>query len=318
MAREPQLNRAGVILVGRPPPQGLTPQHVQGDLPTIEGITWVAEAIKKECPDILVNMAGAQYFGPFERQSPQDLHASFMVNLLAPVLLTQAALPAMKRRGAGQIVNIGSIFGLIHYPHFVTYSSGKAGLRGFSEALTRELRGWGIDVTYIASRAVRIDTNSALIVRFLQMAKMKLDAPEDVARRIVEALVARKREVFFGAPERMFVAVNALIPHIKYQLSDQDEQLKAIDALSKEAAAVVQRYPGQVKPLLWDGIITSEEAKMTGLIHKLRLAVAARKLFEQAEAIGGPGPDGAVAMSLGVIYYRVPVMGFGDVDKARR
>ena len=70
-------------------------------------------------------------------------------------------------------------------------------------------------------------------------------------------------------------------------------------------------------PLLWDGIITSEEAAMASLIHKLGLAVRARDLFEKAEAIGGPGPKGAVAMSLGVIYYRVPrfPMGFGDIDE---
>jgi tetratricopeptide (TPR) repeat protein len=107
--------------------------------------------------------------------------------------------------------------------------------------------------------------------------------------------------------------------HIKYQVNDKDEQLKDIDALAKEAAAVVDRNPGKVEPLLWDGIITSEEAAMASLIHKLGLASAARNLFEKAEAIDGPGPNGAVAMSLGVIYYRVPrfPMGFGDIDKAR-
>ena len=59
---------------------------------------------------------------------------------------------------------------------------------------------------------------------------------------------------------------------------------------------------------------------MAPIIHKLGFASTARKLFEQAEAIGGAGPDGAVAMCLGVIYYKVPgfPMGFGNVDKARR
>jgi tetratricopeptide (TPR) repeat protein len=107
--------------------------------------------------------------------------------------------------------------------------------------------------------------------------------------------------------------------HIKYQIKDRQEQLKQIDALAREAAIVVDRNPGKVEPLLWDGIITSEEAAMASLVHKLGLATSARKLFERAEAIDGPGPKGAVAMSLGVIYYRVPrfPMGFGDIDKAR-
>jgi len=107
---------------------------------------------------------------------------------------------------------------------------------------------------------------------------------------------------------------------IKYQVKDKDEQRNAIDALAKEAASVVARYPGQVEPLLWDGIVTSEEAALVSVFHKLSCAAAARTLFERAEALGQAGPGGAVAMSLGVLYYRVPgfPMGFGDKNKARR
>jgi tetratricopeptide (TPR) repeat protein len=107
--------------------------------------------------------------------------------------------------------------------------------------------------------------------------------------------------------------------HIKYEVKDRDERIKDLDALATEANSTVSRYPGQVKPLLWDGIIASEQAAVAPIIHKLGFASTARKLFERAEASGGSGPDGAVAMCLGVIYYKVPrfPMGFGDVDKAR-
>ena len=122
-----------------------------------------------------------------------------------------------------------------------------------------------------------------------------------------------------AAPDAQVKHLASEWAHIKYQIKDKDEQLKQIDALAKEAAVVVDRNPGRVEPLLWDGIITSEEAAMASLIHKLGFATSARKLFEKAEALDGPGPKGAVAMSLGVIYYRVPrfPMGFGDPDKAR-
>lgn len=108
--------------------------------------------------------------------------------------------------------------------------------------------------------------------------------------------------------------------HIKYDVTDRDEKIKDLDALAKEANATVSRYPGQVGPLLWNGIIASEQAAVAPIIHKLGFASTARKLFEQADSIGGAGPDGAVAMCLGVIYYKVPgfPMGFGNVDKARR
>jgi short-subunit dehydrogenase len=212
VARELILNRANVTVVGRSEAASASVRHLQGDLSNPGGVAALAAAIAGENPDILINLAGAQYCGPFERQTIDQVYENFMVNLLAPVVLTQAVCPGMKRRGSGHIVNIGSIFGSINYPHFTTYSSAKAGLRGFSEALRRELYGSGIDVTYIAPRAVKTTTNSTTVVRFAQMARMTMDEPDSVARQIVQAIVQRKRDVFIGFPERLFVRINALLP----------------------------------------------------------------------------------------------------------
>ena len=106
---------------------------------------------------------------------------------------------------------------------------------------------------------------------------------------------------------------------IAYQLTDKDEQLKEIDDLAKEAATVVARYPGRAEPLLWEGIITSEEAGMASVFDQLGLATDARTMFEKAQAIDPYALNGAVLMSLGVIYYRVPgfPIGFGSDRKAR-
>jgi tetratricopeptide (TPR) repeat protein len=107
--------------------------------------------------------------------------------------------------------------------------------------------------------------------------------------------------------------------HITYQITDKDEQLRKIDALAQDAAAVVQKYPGQVKPLLWQGIVVSEEATMASVFDQLGLAKTARRIFEQAQSIDPNDPSGAVAMSLGVLYYHVPgfPIAFGDDKKAR-
>lgn len=165
-------------------------------------------------PDILINLAGVQYFGPFSQQTSKSVHATYMVNLIAPVLLSQAVLPGMQARGSGQIVNVGSIFGSINYPHFVTYSSAKAGLHGLSQGLRRELRGSGVDVTYIAPRAVKTRLHGALVGRFCEMAKMQLDEPVVVATRIVQAVIRREKDVYIGAAEKIFVKLNALIPGV--------------------------------------------------------------------------------------------------------
>jgi tetratricopeptide (TPR) repeat protein len=107
--------------------------------------------------------------------------------------------------------------------------------------------------------------------------------------------------------------------HITYQVPDQGEQLREIDALAKEAATVVGRYPGRPEPLLWQGIITSEEAGMASVFDQLGLATDARTIFEKAQAIDPNAVKGAVLMSLGVIYYRVPgfPIGFGNDRRAR-
>jgi hypothetical protein len=90
----------------------------------------------------------------------------------------------MKKRGSGQIVNIGSIFGSIPFAYFVSYSSAKAGLKALSEALRRELDGTGVTVTYVAPRAVKTPMNHGKVVELSKATRMAMDAPEAVAARI--------------------------------------------------------------------------------------------------------------------------------------
>lgn len=195
------------------------------DLSTPAGLEAAAAEVADRPFDILFNLAGIQHFGPLEHQSPEHLVASYMINLVAPVRLTQAVLPRMRARGSGQIVNVGSIFGSINFAHFVTYSSAKAGLRGFSQALRRELAGSGIDVTYVAPRAVRTPLNSAQVMEFARLTGMNMDQPEAIADRIVDVVAARKREAYFGFPEALFVRLNAVLPGLVDQaLSGNDRK----------------------------------------------------------------------------------------------
>jgi short-subunit dehydrogenase len=202
---------AHVVAMGRQRPEGVD-GFLQHDLATPEGIEAAAQAVEGGRWDILINLAGVQHFGPVETENPADLLAGYLVNLVAPVRLTQAVLPAMRARGSGQIVNIGSIFGSINFAHFATYSSAKAGLRGFSQALRRELAGSGVDVTYVAPRAVRTAMVSERVLEFAKLTQMHIDPPEATARRIVSAIRARRRDVYLGFPEAFFVRLNALLP----------------------------------------------------------------------------------------------------------
>jgi tetratricopeptide (TPR) repeat protein len=113
--------------------------------------------------------------------------------------------------------------------------------------------------------------------------------------------------------------IEAECARIKYTIHDKAERLVQIQALLKDAVAVVGRYPGRAEPLLWEGIVTGEEASLASVFRQLVLAREARALFEKAAAIDSKALDGAVMLSLGVIYYRVPgfPIGFGDDHIAR-
>jgi short-subunit dehydrogenase len=186
-------------------------RHVAVDLSTPDGIAEASGVVAREQPDILINMAGVQYFGPAESQSFEDMHDSYMVNLVAPAALCSACLPAMKRRNSGQIANIGSIFGSIALAHFAAYSSAKAGLRAFSEALWRELAHTEVSVTYVAPRAMRTPMLSPEMRKYADLTGMNIDPPEFVSKKIVTAI---EQHVYIGFPERFFVRLNAVMPRL--------------------------------------------------------------------------------------------------------
>lgn len=211
VAKQLAAEGAHVVALGRTRPDGVD-DFLRHDLATLDGIEAAAKDVRTGRWDILVNLAGVQHFGPVEDEDPAHLHSGYLVNLIAPVRLSQAVIPTMKARGSGQIVNIGSIFGSINFAHFATYSSAKAGLRGFSQALRRELAGTGVDVTYVAPRAVRTAMVSDRVLEFAKLTQMHIDPPEATARRIVSAINARRRDVYLGFPESFFVRLNALLP----------------------------------------------------------------------------------------------------------
>jgi tetratricopeptide (TPR) repeat protein len=115
-------------------------------------------------------------------------------------------------------------------------------------------------------------------------------------------------------------AINDGWAHIAYEVHGSSQQTIALAQLDRQAAQLVARYPGHAEPLLWEGIVVSEEANRANMFHQLGLANRARDLLERAYAIDPRAANGGVAMSLAVLYYKVPgfPIGFGDKDKARR
>ncbi len=187
------------------------PVCVVGDLGDPGSRAELCQAAIDCAPDVLINNAGILHFAPLESLPIDRIESEFRINVIAPIALAQAVLPGMRERGSGHIINLGSVFGSISFAYFSTYSSSKFAIRGFTEALRRETAGSGIDVSYVAPRAVK----TALASQFGKMAAavgMNMDTPERVAKAIVNVVGSPTRQTFVGFPESFFVKVNGLFP----------------------------------------------------------------------------------------------------------
>jgi len=134
--------------------------------------------------DVLVNNAGVGLFGRVDEMSPEDFRAVIETNLFGVFYCCREAIPRMKERGGGYIVNISSLAGANAHPQMAAYNASKFGLNGFSEALMQEVRHDGIRVSYLMPGSVNTyfgdDEPDESQSWQLQ--------PEDIARAVIDLL----------------------------------------------------------------------------------------------------------------------------------
>ncbi len=107
--------------------------------------------------DILINNAGIGIFSPVESMSPEDFRAVLETNVFGVFYCCHEAIPMMRQRGGGYIINISSLAGTNAHPQMAAYNASKFGLNGFSEALMQEVRHDGIKVSYIMPGSVNTE-----------------------------------------------------------------------------------------------------------------------------------------------------------------
>jgi NAD(P)-dependent dehydrogenase (short-subunit alcohol dehydrogenase family) len=110
--------------------------------------------------DVLVNNAGFGITGAAEAYSEEQVRSQLETNLYAPIAITRAVLPIMRRQRSGHILQISSIGGRIGNPGLTMYQAAKFGLGGFSEALAKEVAPLGIHVTSVEPGGFRTDWGS--------------------------------------------------------------------------------------------------------------------------------------------------------------
>ncbi|MGA7817115.1 MAG: oxidoreductase, partial [Caballeronia sp.] len=122
--------------------------------------------------DVLVNNAGYGYLSAVEEGEDNEVRAMFEVNFFGAVSAIKAVLPVMREQGAGHIVNITSVGGLVGNPGSGYYAATKFALEGLGEALARETAELGIKVTTVEPGPFRTDWAG----RSLKQTRQSIDA----------------------------------------------------------------------------------------------------------------------------------------------
>lgn len=138
-------------------------EWVAADFSRIEQIRDCAEHVRRIEPHVLVNNAGMNTNAPFVDIAPEDFLSIQQVNVFAPFMLCQAAIPSMQRNGWGRIVNVSSIWGKISMAHRASYSTSKFALDGMTVALAAEHAADGIVANSIAPGFIDTDLTRRML-----------------------------------------------------------------------------------------------------------------------------------------------------------
>jgi short-subunit dehydrogenase len=188
------------------------------DLADAAAVERVARAIEAEVgtPDILVNNAGIGRWLFLEETGPAEAQAMMAVPYFAAFYVTRAFLPAMLRRGSGQIVNVNSPAALVAWPGASACTAARWALRGFTEALHADLRGTGLRVTAVIPGKVSSTYfihNPGTEARAPWIAKLLgTITPERAAAEILRAIERDQRQIVLPARYRLLYLVHRIWP----------------------------------------------------------------------------------------------------------
>jgi len=113
--------------------------------------------------DVVINNAGTGVFGTIEELDEQEARDIIEANLFGTLWITQAALPIFRAHGSGHIVQLSSALGIYSFPTVGIYSASKFAVEGFSEALSQEVKGFGIYVTLVEPNGYATDFNNSSV-----------------------------------------------------------------------------------------------------------------------------------------------------------
>jgi short-subunit dehydrogenase len=182
--------------------------------------------------DVLVNNAGVALGGSFEQVSEADFEWLFEINFWGVVRMTRAFLPLLRASPQARLVNLSSLYGLIAPGGQVAYAAAKFAVRGFSNALARELAGTSIGVTVVHpggvateiannARAAAAIPPAALAAARQQMNKLLRLPPAVAGEIIVKAIEAQRSRVIVGTDAKVMAALERLLPTSYFRIFER-------------------------------------------------------------------------------------------------
>lgn len=168
--------------------------------------------------DVLFNNAGFGRLDWCEDLDPvRDVEAQLQINLVATILVSREVLPHMIKQRSGHIINMASLGGYVATPTYTVYAASKFGVRGFTEALRREVSVFGIHVSGIYPGGVSTEfkqhTGAQRKTGWTTPASLRL-TPEEVAQGVFSVVRRPKRSLILPWPMRFVVWMNILFPGI--------------------------------------------------------------------------------------------------------
>ena len=158
--------------------------------------------------DVLVNNAGIMLVGPFSEEEDSLTRRQIDINVNGVITGCRLALPRMRVRGRGHLVNIASAAGKVPVPGEATYVATKHAVVGLSESLRGELKGSGVDISVVMPGLA----NTELAAGMTAGRGVALVEPEEVADAIVATLERPRFDVYVPSSLRAILAVTLALP----------------------------------------------------------------------------------------------------------
>ena len=158
--------------------------------------------------DVLVNNAGRGLIGSAEEIGDEELRGLMDLHLFGPAAITRAVLPRMRAQGSGTIVQMSSQAGRYSFPGISAYSATKFALEGWSEALSLEVKQFGIDVLIVEPGPFRTSFNEPHVIEFTETGEIYREAVGAVQTALADANGVQKGDPVRAA-EAIITAIEA-------------------------------------------------------------------------------------------------------------